>query len=36
MDSLRETRTQALHFNRKEALFDAGGTYREERILVPV
>ena len=34
--SLKEALTEALHFNREEALLDAGGTYREERILVPV
>jgi len=34
--SLKETLTEALHLNRKEALQDAGGTYREERIMVPV
>ena len=34
--SLKETLAEALRFNREEALMDAGGSYREERILIPV
>lgn len=36
IESLIETTSEAMEFNREEALLEAGSLYREEKILIPI